>query len=295
MSSAKSTSSVLALPAPGGARPLRRLLPLAQYGLLIALAVTMLVPFLWMLSTSLKPQAYVLSATPEFIPNPASAQSYADLFTLMPMGRMFANSVFVAVMGTLGQIIVGAMAAYAFARMAWRGRETVFLLYLMTMMIPGVAKILPQFVLISRLGWVNSYQGLILPAIFSAFGVFLLRQSFLALPRDLDEAAFMDGANHWVVFWRICLPLTRPALATLAVFSFMDLWNAYLWPLFVARKDVFMTLPVGLATLQGGPRSLTQWNIVMAGAVVSVLPILVVYLFAQKWFFRSVVFSGIKG
>lgn len=284
-----STTSYTALPAS------RRLGKVAQYVLLVLLALTMLLPFLWMLSTSLKPQEYVLSATPELIPNPASGQSYIDLFTLLPMGRMFANSVFVAVVGTLGQILVSAMAAYAFSRIAWRGRDVVFVLYLATMMIPGVAKVLPQFILISRLGWMNSYQALILPGMFNAFGVFLLRQSFLALPRDFDEAAFMDGANHLTIFWRITLPLVRPALATLAVFSFMDLWNAYLWPLFVARQETYMTLPVGLANLQGGPRSLTQWNIVMAGAVVSVLPILAVYLFAQQWFFRSVVSSGIKG
>jgi ABC-type glycerol-3-phosphate transport system permease component len=136
---------------------------------------------------------------------------------------------------------------------------------------------------------------LILPGLFGAFGVFLLRQSFLTLPRDLEEAAFIDGVNHLTIFWRIVLPLSKPALATLAVLSFMEYWNAYLWPLFVARQDAFMTLPVGLAKLQGGPRALTQWNMVMAGAVITVLPILIVYLFAQKWFIRSVTLSGIKG
>jgi multiple sugar transport system permease protein len=281
---------------PAAQRPtLRRVIRLAQYGLLIMLALTMLVPFAWMLSTSLKPQEYILSATPELIPSQITLQSYVDLFTVLPIGRMFLNSILVAVLGMSGQIAISAMAAYAFSRIEWRGRDVVFVLYLATMMIPGVAKVLPQFVLISKLGWMNTYQALILPGMFSAFGVFLLRQAFLSLPRDLDEAAFIDGANHLVVFWRIIIPLVRPALATLAVFSFMDLWNAYLWPLFVARKDAFMTLPVGLANLQGGPRSLTKWNVVMAGAVVSVVPILVVYLFAQKWFFQSVVSSGIKG
>jgi multiple sugar transport system permease protein len=163
------------------------------------------------------------------------------------------------------------------------------------MMVPRQVTLIPQFILIRQLGWVNTYQGLILPGLFSAFGVFLLRQSFLGMPRELEEAAFIDGASHVTVFWRVVLPTSRPALATLSVLSFMEYWNSYLWPLFVAREDRFMTLPVGLAKLQGGPRALTQWNMVMAGAVITVLPILIVYLLAQKWFIRSVTLSGIKG
>ncbi|WP_119069943.1 carbohydrate ABC transporter permease [Aggregatilinea lenta] len=268
---------------------------LLYYAALILLSLVMLIPFAWMLSTSLKPTEYILSVTPQFIPNPATLDSYRTLFDLMPMGRMLGNSLFVALAGAGGQVLVSAMAAYAFARIEWRGREIVFLLYLGTMMVPSQVTLIPLFILIRQLGWVNSYQGLILPGLFSAFGTFLLRQAFLSLPRDLEEAAFIDGATHFTIFWRIILPLTRPALATLAVLSFMQYWNAYLWPLFVARQEIFMTLPVGLAKLQGGPRALTQWNVVMAGAVVTVLPILIAYLFAQKWFVRSVTLSGIKG
>ncbi|HML21437.1 MAG TPA: carbohydrate ABC transporter permease [Aggregatilinea sp.] len=283
--------------APGAIRlhPTRWIVDLLYYAVLIVLALVMLIPFAWMLSTSLKPTEYILSVTPQFIPNPATLDSYRTLFDLMPMQRMLGNSLFVAIAGAGGQVLVSAMAAYAFARIEWRGREIVFLLYLGTMMVPSQVTLIPLFILIRQLGWVNSYQGLILPGLFSAFGTFLLRQAFLSLPRDLEEAAFIDGANHLTIFWRIILPLTRPALATLAVLSFMQYWNAYLWPLFVARQEIFMTLPVGLAKLQGGPRALTQWNVVMAGAVVTVLPILIAYLFAQKWFVRSVTLSGIKG
>lgn len=265
------------------------------YLALTVLALIMLIPFAWMLSTSLKPAEYILRATPQFIPNPATTSSYTDLAKLMPVDRMLFNSAFVAIAGTAGQVLVSAMAAYAFARMQWRGREIVFVLYLLTMMVPRQVTLIPQFILIRQLGWVNSYQGLILPGLFSAFGVFLLRQSFLGMPRELEEAAFIDGANHLTVFWRIVLPSSRPALATLSVLSFMEYWNSYLWPLFVARQDMFMTLPVGLAKLQGGPRALTQWNMVMAGAVITVLPIVIMYLLAQKWFIRSVTLSGIKG
>jgi multiple sugar transport system permease protein len=179
--------------------------------------------------------------------------------------------------------------------MQWRGRDTVFVLYLATMMIPSVVLVIPQFILIRSLGWINTYQALIVPTLFSAFGTFLLRQSFLGLPKDFEEAAFVDGANYFTIFWRIILPLSQPALATLSVFSFMGLWNAYLWPLFVARRDAVMTLPVALATLQAGPRALTEWNMVMAGAVITVVPILILYALAQRWFVSGIISGGIKG
>ncbi len=288
-------SHATAAPSADRMRRSQVLIDVLYYAALVLLSLVMLIPFAWMLSTSLKPTEYILSVTPQFIPNPATLDSYRTLFDLMPMQRMLGNSLFVALAGAGGQVLVSAMAAYAFARIEWRGREIVFLLYLGTMMVPSQVTLIPLFILIRQLGWVNSYQGLILPGLFSAFGTFLLRQAFLSLPRDLEEAAFIDGATHFTIFWRIILPLTRPALATLAVLSFMQYWNAYLWPLFVARQEIFMTLPVGLAKLQGGPRALTQWNVVMAGAVVTVLPILIAYLFAQKWFVRSVTLSGIKG
>lgn len=266
-----------------------------QIGVMVLLVGVMVLPFMWMLSTSLKPQAYILQTPPQLIPQPASVESYTQLATRIPLMRTLFNSVFVAVVGTIGQVILSAMAAFAFSRITWRGRETVFVLYLATMMVPGVVLIIPQFILIRALGWMNTYAALIVPSLFSAFGTFLLRQSFLTLPKDFEEAAFVDGATYWTIFWRITLPLSKPALATLSIFSFMGLWNAYLWPLFVARQEAVQTLPVALATLQAGPRALTEWNMVMAGSVIAVLPILLVYLFAQRWFVRGVVSSGIKG
>ena len=272
-----------------------RLTTVLKYALLILLALIMIVPFFWMLSTSLKSQEFILQTPPQIIPDPVTTSSYTDLFDLMPISRMFRNSLFVAVMGTAGQIWVSAMAAYAFGRLQWRGRDTVFLLYLATMMVPTQVTLIPQFILMRQLDWVNTYQALILPATFSAFGTFLLRQSFLTLPREIEEAAVLDGANHFTIFWRIILPLTKPALGSLAVFSFMGLWNNYLWALFVARDQDYMTLPVGLAALQGGLRNLTEWNLVMAGAVITVLPMLLVYLIAQRSFVQGVATSGIKG
>lgn len=271
------------------ALPLR----LAAYALLILAALVMVVPFLWMLSTSLKPDQYVMSMPPQLIPNPITFASYTRLAELYPIGRMIFNSFFVAILTTLGQLVTCAMAAYAFARMRFRGSTILFLLYLATLMVPQQVTITPLFILVRYLGWINSYPGLILPGLFSAFGTFLLRQFFLTLPRELEEAAFLDGASHWTVFTNVILPLAGPALATLAVFAFMGSWNAFLWPLFVVNDPELMTLPVGLATLHG--RYLTQWNLVMAGSVIAVVPMLVVYLLAQRYFVQGVVLSGIKG
>lgn len=284
--SAAKSGSTIAFP------NVRRLLQYGVMGLLIAL---MALPFIWMLSTSLKSQEYILQTPPQLIPNPATFESYTALAERINLSRVFFNSVFVAAIGTVGQVLISAMAAFAFARMTWRGRDAVFVLYLATMMIPGVVLVIPQFILIRSLGWTNTYMALIVPGLFSAFGTFLLRQAFLGLPKDFEEAAFVDGANYFTIFWRIVLPLSQPALATLAIFTFMGFWNAYLFPLFVARRDEVMTLPVALATLQAGPRALTEWNIVMAGSVVAVLPLLILYAVAQKWFVRGVISSGIKG
>ena len=263
------------------------------YALLSFGSLCMLVPFLWMLSTSLKVDQYVLSMPPQLVPSPATLQSYRRLLELYPVGRMFWNSLLVGALTTAGQLLVSSMAAYAFARMQFRGRDKLFLLYLATLMIPFQVTITPLFILMRFLNWINTYQGLIMPGVFSAFGTFLLRQYFLSIPKELEEAAYIDGASRWTIYWRIILPLARPALATLAVFAFMGSWNAFLWPLFIVRDLQLMTLPVGLATLHG--RWLTEWNLVMAGAVISVLPMLIAYLLAQKYFVQGVILSGIKG
>lgn len=265
----------------------------AAYVLLVAAALFMVVPFLWMLSTSLKANEYVLSMPPQLIPRPLSWGSYTQLVELFPIGHMLFNSVLAAVLTTLGQLVTCSMAAYAFARMRFRGSSALFVVYLATLMIPSQVTITPLFILMRYMGWINTYQGLILPGVFGAFGTFLLRQFFLSIPHELEEAAFLDGASHWTIYSQIVLPLARPALATLAVFAFMASWNAFLWPLFVVRDPNLMTLPVGLATLHG--QYLTQWNLVMAGAVITVLPMLAVYLMAQRYFVQGIARSGIKG
>jgi multiple sugar transport system permease protein len=263
------------------------------YVILLAVAATMLVPLLWMISTSLKSNQYVLSMPPEFFPQTPTLESYQRLLELLPFGRMMGNSFLVAVLVTIGQILSGSMAAYAFARMRFRGKNVIFLVYLATMMVPSQVTIVPLFILMRYLGWINTYQAIISPMVFTAFGTFLLRQAFLTIPRELEEAAFIDGASHWTVFWKIIMPVSRPALATLAVFAYMQAWNAYLWPLFVTNDENIMTLPVGLSLLHG--RYLTEWNLVMAGAVVTIIPMLIIYLLSQEYFIKGVVTSGLKG
>lgn len=265
---------------------LLRLLLLTTGGLLMA------VPFWWMVVTSLKAPGSALSVPPELFPRQPTLESYTRVFETVPIGQMFLNSLIVTVLGVGGQLATSAMAAYAFARMNWRGRDAVFLLYVATLMVPFQVTITPLFILMQRLGWVDTYQGLIVPVLISAFGVFLLRQAMLGVPREYEEAAFLDGANHWTIFQQVVLPMIRPSLATLAVFATMGAWNSFLWPLFVTRDERLMTLPVGLALLQG--RFTTEWSMVMAGAVISVAPIILVYLAAQRAFVRGVALSGLK-
>jgi multiple sugar transport system permease protein len=256
-------------------------------------AAIMLIPFLWMISTSLKTEQYFLTLPPQFIPSHPTLDSYRRLAELYPIGRMIFNSVVVAVCSTLGQLITCSMAAYVFARMKFRGRDALFFIYLATMMIPFQVTITPLFILMRIFGWVNTYQGIILPGVFSAVNTFVLRQAFLAIPKDYEESAILDGANPLQVFWNILLPLAKPGLATVTVLGFMNSWNGFLWPLMVTRDRTLMTLPVGLASLQG--QYVTEWNLVMAGSVITILPMVLVYLFAQKYIIQGFVGSGLKG
>jgi len=263
------------------------------YLALTAGGFAMFFPFLWMVSTSFQTAGALLVPPPQLIPSPIETGNYGAVAEAFPLWRFVLNSTVVAGISTVLQVVTSAMAAYAFARLTFRGRDALFLLYLATLMVPLQVTIMPLFVEMKYLGQVNSYAGLLLPSIASAFGTFFLRQAFMGLPRELEEAAFIDGAGHWTVFRRIILPLARPALATLGIFAFMASWNSFLWPLVIVNSPDLMTLPVGLSNLQG--RYQTEWNLVMAGATVAVIPILVVYLAAQKYVIRGVTLSGLKG
>lgn len=263
-----------------------------KYIIIILGCFIMVLPFIWMISTSLKDSGATMVFPPEFIPEDPTMDNYHEVIERFPMMTFMKNSIIVSMCTTIGTIAVASMAAYAFARMRFKGRNILFLLYLSTMMIPSQVIMIPQFILLKNLGWIDTYQGLILPNIFAVFGVFLMRQAFLTVPKELEEAAFMDGANHWTVFLKVNLPLVKPTIATLFIFTFMQSWNNYLWPLIATSSREMATLPLGLALLQG--RWSTDWNLVMAGVVISVIPILTVYLFAQKYFIQGMTMSGMK-
>jgi multiple sugar transport system permease protein len=260
---------------------------------LIALALTMLFPFLWTVSASLKSDLDVISVPPTLLPNSIHWDNYSAVFRTLPMFRGLLNSVIVAVSGTALQLLTCSMAAYAFARIKFRFSNALFLVYLITLMVPVQVTMVPLFMLMRILGLVNSYPGLILPGITSAFGVFLLRQFFLTIPRDLEEAAFLDGASHWTVYSRIVMPLSKPGLAALSIFAFMSYWNAFLWPLLITTDNNMATLPLMTSLLQN--QYTTYWNQLMAGSVISIIPIMVVYLFAQRHFVQGMTLSGLKG
>lgn len=254
-------------------------------------AIAMFFPFLWTIVTSITPGAG-LTLTPSLIPDDPSLEAYRRLFAERPFGRIMLNSLGLAAVTTLVQLLTSATAAYAFSRLPFRGRGAVFAVYLATMMIPLQVLIVPLFVELKTLGLIDTYLGALLPTFASAFGIFLLRQAVNQVPRELDEAATLDGAGHFRIFWQVILPNIRPALATLTVFAFMGSWNSFLWPLVVLRSPELQTLPVALAGLQG--QYTTQWDIVMAGSVVSVLPMLALYVFAQKYVIQGVASSGLK-
>lgn len=282
-----------------GARPGRRAPRAWRWVLLTTVvaigAVGMLLPVVWMLSTSLKPSDAILSLPPRLIPEHPTLAPFKAVTEAFPMVRVFFNSVGVAAVTTLGQLVLSSMAGYAFARFRFRGRDTLFFLYLATLMVPFVVTVTPLFIIVRTLGWTNSYAGLIVPPMFSAFGTFLMRQFFLDLPRELEEAAVIDGASTFTTFVRVIVPLSGPAFATLGIFSFMASWNNFLWPLLIVSDNKFMTLPLALATLQGLYPGQTQWNLVMAGTVISVIPMILVFLLAQRWVIQGITASGLKG
>lgn len=260
-------------------------------------AFTMIAPFLWMVATSLKTAGEVFSYQKpwwyDWIPTSFVWQNYVKAWKVVPFARFYLNSIFVVVLTTLGQVTTSAFAAYAFARLRFPGRDKIFFAYLATMMIPGAVTMIPVFILLQWLGWIDSYKAVILPGIFTAYGTFMLRQFFLTLPKDLEDAAKIDGCSYFGIFWRILLPLSKPALATLTTFTFMGSWMNFMWPLVVLNSHEKFTLPVGLAYFQSVHN--TDWTLLMAGSLMMILPILLLFVFNQRYFVEGIKLSGIKG
>jgi len=266
-------------------------LALAWVGVVL-LACTMVVPFLYMASTSLMDEFEVLRYPPAVLPAHPTLANYPGALTALPFGRFFLNSAILATSVVIGQLLTSATAAYAFARLRFPGRDRVFLGFLSVLMVPAVVLLIPRFLIVNALGWVDSYAGLISTELVSVWGIFLLRQFFLTIPRELEDAARLDGAGEWTIFWRVALPLSKPALATLAVFAFVDQWKNFLWPLIVTRSTPMQVVEVGIASFHG--LYYTNWPYQMAAALTAIIPLVVLFFVAQRYFIQGIQLSGLK-
>ena len=263
------------------------------YGVAILLAVIALIPFLWMISTSFKSRGALMSIPIEWIPENPTWDAYIKVFSKFPFAKTIANSLFISVSYTAITLLSSAMAAFAFAKLRFTGSRVIFGGYLATMMIPTQVTMIPLFVIMTKLGLKDSYASVIMPSIFRPFAIFLLVQQMRTIPEDLLAAARIDGAGVFQVFRKIALPLCIPSLATLSITTFMESWNDYLWPLLMLGDKDKMTLPIALSTLNG--QYGTEYNVLMAGSLVSMVPIIVIYIIAQRQFKSSMMAGGIKG
>lgn len=257
-------------------------------------ALTMIIPFLWMLSTALKEPGQVFTMPPQWIPKPLVWNNFARAWKSLPFAQFSSNSFKIAILSTLGTLLSCSWAAYAFARLRFPGRDALFAVILATMMIPGQITMIPIFIVMKYLGWYDTHLPLWVPSFFgSAFGTFLLRQFFFSLPEELDDAAKIDGCNPFEIYWKIYLPLSKPALATLGVLTFLSSWNGLLGPVIYLKTIEKFTLMIGLSFFQG--QYVTDYSLLMAGSLISLLPIILLYATAQKYFVQGIALTGIKG
>ena len=273
----------------------------------LAIAVVMVFPLLWMVSSSVKSQAELFRLPPQLLPDEWNFANYTEAWRAAKFSRYAVNSLFVSVTGTLLTLIVCAMAAYAFSKLHFRGRDAIFWLVLASQMIPGIVTLIPSFIAIKNMplvggndwlgrgghGLLNSYAGLIIPGVGGAFGVFLLRQFFVTVPDDLLDAARVDGAGEFSIFARIVLPLAKPALAALSIFTFQGYWNDFVWPLVITTDDSYRTIQLGLTVFR--QRFSTEWGPLMAGVTIATVPMVVVFLAAQRYFVSGIALTGLKG
>jgi len=266
---------------------------LGAYLILGAVSISMLIPFGWMVIASLRGKSEFFREVEALLPTGPHWENYLSAWTTVPFGSFFWNSVVVAVAVTAGQLLTSSLAAYAFARLKFRGRDPLFILYLSTMMAPAQITLIPLFIMMVQFRWIDSYAALIVPSLASAYGCFLLRQFFLTIPGELEDAARIDGASHWGIYGRIMLPLSKPALAAFGVIAFLGSWNSFVWPLIVINRPSMKTLPIGLQSLQGFYGD-ANWAVLMAGAVIAAAPMLLLFLFAQRFFIEGITLTGLK-
>ncbi len=277
----------------GQARTRRLLGSAALHAVLIIGALTMILPFLWMVSTSLKDFSQVFNLPPNWLPNPVVWSNYPDSLNALPFGRAYWNSFYIAAIVVASQLLTCSMAGYAFARINFPFRDTVFILFLATLMIPQQVTIIPTYLIMRELGWLDTHLAIIVPpALFSAFGVFLLRQFIKGLPEELEESAILDGANRWRIYWQIIMPLIKAPLAALAIFSFLAQWNNFFVPnIFLSTPEKY-TIPLLLNMFRG--LYVTDWTLMMAASAIAVIPVLVIYLLGQRYIIEGVALTGLK-
>ncbi|OPA77742.1 sugar ABC transporter permease [Paenibacillus selenitireducens] len=262
------------------------------HALLIFGAILMMIPFVWMLLTSFKTLTESTQVPPVIIPKSFSFDNYAKALVSLPFKTFYFNTIFTTLMKTIGQLLFCSMAAYAFARLQFPGRTFIFLLCLSVLMVPGQVFIIPQYMIMKQLHWIDSLQALIVPGLFSVFGTFLLRQFFMTIPRELEEAAKLDGCHYVGIYWRIILPLAKPGLVALAIFTILWSWNDLLWPIIVNTSMQKMPLSAGLAYLQG--EHFTNFPVLMAGSILAVWPMIIMFLFFQRYFIEGIALTGTK-
>ncbi|BDZ64055.1 carbohydrate ABC transporter permease [Agromyces mangrovi Wang et al. 2018] len=282
------------VPRPASARKRARLArEITSQVLLTLVLLLFLMPFIWMLATALKPGNEVFASPPSLFGSEIRWSNFVDAWTFVPFGRFMWNGLVVSVLGTLLVCITSVFAAYAFARMRFRGRSGLFALYLVTLLVPQEVVVIPMFIFMQELGWQNSYQALILPWAFTAFGTFLLRQFFLTVPRELEEAATVDGASRLRILLTIIVPIAKPAIGVLAVFTFINYWNSFLWPLIIISTQDMATVPIGLNSFLGQQGN--QWQLLMAASTISMLPTALIVILLQRHLVKGIALSGLGG
>ncbi len=264
------------------------------YVILCIIAFTMLYPFLAMVNLSFVPNSEIFNQGGKLLYTPLTSDNYVNVFNKIPLSTYFFNSLFVAIITTIGQVLFAALAGYAFARLNFKFRDGLFLIILITMLVPPQVNIIPLFFIMRQLNWINTYQALIIPGLFGGFGIFMMRQYFLGLPKDLEESAKIDGCNIFQTFANVILPLALPVVATLAIFTFVSCWNSFMWPLIVTNTESMRTLPVGLAIFKGSFRELTMWGDLLACSVICTLPVVGVFLLGRKYFINDILQGGVK-
>ena len=269
-----------------------RLTRIGLHVVLLTVGLLFMAPFIWSISTSLKPLSDLFQVRPSLIPSEIRWANYSDVFETAPFVRFYVNSIVVTIARTVGQVVIASLAAFAFSQLKFPGRDALFFVLLAGLMVPDQVLIVPRFIIMRELGWFDSYQGLIVPLLFSSFGVFLLRQYFLGIPRDFHEAAKLEGANPFQVYWDIYLPLAKPALAAFGFLTMLNSWNELLWALTVTNSADMQVLPVGIALFQG--QFFTNIGILLAAANMATFPLLIAFLFFQKQLVEGVALSGLK-